>query len=225
MGRIGDEAQALDSPTGESQRPDGTLAERADRRRRAALAGHQGDAESARAYLTDDDPGVRATALRALVRADTLRSSEIRAAMADDDPVVRRAAAEVLAAWAPEPDDQAVTIIDLLDDHDPMVVETAAWAAGERPIEPGVIARLSELGQAHDDALVREAAVASLGALGDPSGLPTILAATTDKPAVRRRAVLALAPFEGPDVDTALSRARTDRDWQVRQAAEDLLGT
>jgi hypothetical protein len=31
-----------------------------------------------------------------------------------------------------------------------------------------------------------------------------------------------LAPFEGPDVDEALSIARNDRDWQVRQAAEDL---
>jgi hypothetical protein len=40
---------------------------------------------------------------------------------------------------------------------------------------------------------------------------------------VRRRAVIALAPFAGPEVDAALERARTDRDWQVRQAAEDLL--
>ncbi|MFP3906108.1 MAG: hypothetical protein ACLFWR_03700, partial [Acidimicrobiales bacterium] len=50
-----------------------------------------------------------------------------------------------------------------------------------------------------------------------------ILAATTDIATVRRRAVIALAPFEGPEVDAALERARTDRDWQVRQAAEDLL--
>ena len=28
----------------------------------------------------------------------------------------------------------------------------------------------------------------------------------------------------GPEVDAALQRALTDRDWQVRQAAEDLLG-
>jgi len=39
---------------------------------------------------------------------------------------------------------------------------------------------------------------------------------------VRRRAVLALAPFEGPEVDAALTRALDDRDWQVRQAAEDV---
>jgi HEAT repeat protein len=74
----------------------------------------------------------------------------------------------------------------------------------------------------HADPLVREAAVAALGAIGAEAGLPAILAATTDKPAIRRRAVLALAPFEGPEVDAALARARTDRDWQVRQAAEDL---
>ena len=44
---------------------------------------------------------------------------------------------------------------------------------------------------------------------------------------MRRRAVLALAPFLDPgtraaEVTAALDRARTDRDWQVRQAAEDL---
>jgi HEAT repeat protein len=46
-----------------------------------------------------------------------------------------------------------------------------------------------------------------------------------DKPAVRRRAVLALAPFGGADVEAALRQATTDRDWQVRQAAVDLVGT
>jgi hypothetical protein len=34
--------------------------------------------------------------------------------------------------------------------------------------------------------------------------------------------VLALAPFEGPEVEAALATALEDRDWQVRQAAEDL---
>ncbi len=51
----------------------------------------------------------------------------------------------------------------------------------------------------------------------------TILRGCSDKPAVRRRAVLALAPFDGNDVDAALQAALTDRDWQVRQAAEDVL--
>jgi len=50
-----------------------------------------------------------------------------------------------------------------------------------------------------------------------------VLAACDDKPAVRRRAVLALAAFDGPEVEERLRRALEDRDWQVRQAAEDLL--
>ncbi len=43
-----------------------------------------------------------------------------------------------------------------------------------------------------------------------------------DKPVVRRRAVLALAPFTGPEVEAALQAALADHDWQVRQAAEDI---
>jgi hypothetical protein len=34
--------------------------------------------------------------------------------------------------------------------------------------------------------------------------------------------VLALAPFSGVEVEAAIDRALEDRDWQVRQAAEDL---
>ena len=86
-----------------------------------------------------------------------------------------------------------------------------------------MVARLIELAGDHEDALCREAAVAALGAIGADCGLPAILAATHDKATVRRRAIIALAPFDGPEVDAALEAARTDRDWQVRQAAEDLL--
>ncbi len=71
-------------------------------------------------------------------------------------------------------------------------------------------------------ALVREAAVAALGAIGDVRGLPAIIAGCSDQPAVRRRAVLALAPFEGDQVEATIEQALVDRDWQVRQAAEDL---
>ena len=130
---------------------------------------------------------------------------------------MRRRAAELAATR------HGVAIDAALADPDPSVVEAAAWAAGERD-ERGRGARCSRrVARAHDDPLCREAAVAALGAIGDPAGLPAILAATEDKPAVRRRAVLALAPFEGPDVDAALQRALTDPDRQVRQAAEDLL--
>jgi HEAT repeat protein len=53
--------------------------------------------------------------------------------------------------------------------------------------------------------------------------LPAVLAALEDKPAIRRRGATALAAFSGPEVDSALRRCLSDRDWQVRQVAEDLL--
>jgi HEAT repeat protein len=117
----------------------------------------------------------------------------------------------------------AVDLVPLLADPDPFVAEQAAWALGERPADASAVTALARTTTDHQDALVREAAVAALGALGHPDGLAAVLAATTDKPAVRRRAVLALAAFEGPEVDAALERALGDRDRQVRQAAEDLL--
>ena len=104
----------------------------------------------------------------------------------------------------------------------------AAWAAGEQPDgSTATVTALVVMAREHEDPLCREAAVAALGALGAhgvTDGLPAILHATGDRPAIRRRAVLALAPFDGPDVEAALRRALEDRDWQVRQAAEDLLG-
>jgi HEAT repeat protein len=199
------------------------------RRRAAALAGHTRDDATARTLLADDDPGVRATALSALDRSGALTEAELLAALTDASPVVRRRACEVATGFdgpvgSPATPALAAAVAALLDDAEPTVVETAAWAVGERPpAAPAVIAHLCGLATGHPDALCREAAVAALGALGDPAGLDAILAATSDKATVRRRAVIALAPFEGPEVDAALERARDDRDWQVRQAAEDLL--
>jgi HEAT repeat protein len=202
-----------------------TLAERTRRRRDAALAGHRADAGAARDFLTDPDPVVRSTALRALERAGELPAATLVSAVRDAAPQVRRAAAELVGRagdeGAPALDD---ALLVLLADADPTVVEMASWAAGERERPtPAVVERLCALTTDHDDALVREAAVAALGALGDERGLPAVLAATHDKATVRRRAVLALAPFDGPEVDAALHDALADRDWQVRQAAEDLL--
>ena len=194
------------------------MADPSDRRRRAALAGHTGDVATARGLLGDPHPLVRATALAALARLDAAQADDVRAGLADPDPAVRRRACRVAIPF-PE-----VDLTPLLADPDAGVVEAAAWALGERA-EAAVDAvhRLSEVAGAHDDPLCREAAVAALGAIGDDRGLPAILGATADRPAVRRRAVIALAPFDGPEVDAALTAALDDRDWQVRQAAEDLL--
>ena len=188
-------------------------------RARAAVAGHEGDEVTARQLLAAPEAAVRATALAALARMERLDDEALRRALVDADAGVRRRAV-ALAVSHPE-----VSITALLDDPDDAVAEQAAWACGERdPAEEGAVAALTRLVTSHGDALVREAAVAALGAIGDDAGLAAIITATGDKPAVRRRAVLALAPFDGPEVDAALQRALADRDWQVRQAAEDLLG-
>jgi HEAT repeat protein len=171
----------------------------------------------------DDDPRVRAAALGALVRTGAPAAPEAwRDALTDEAPAVRRRAAELTPALTTPP---VAPLLALLDDRDVSVVEAAAWAVGElgaAALAAGAVPALARTVQGHRDALAREAAVAALGALGDRAALPTILAACHDKPAVRRRAVLALAPFEGPEVDAALAAALDDRDWQVRQAAEDL---
>jgi hypothetical protein len=187
-------------------------------RRTVAAAGHTGNLPIAQLGLQSDDPAVRATALGALERLHAL-SDETLAASLSGDPAasVRRRAAEI-AALHPE-----VDLVPALHDDDPAVVEVAAWSCGEHESRRDeVVTRLIELAGTASDALVREAAVAALGAIGDVRGVEAIIAATSDKPAVRRRAVLALAPFEGPAVEAAIEQALTDRDWQVRQAAEDL---
>lgn len=188
------------------------------------MAGHAGDVATARAGLDAADPSVRATALGALDRLGVLDDDVVGTCLTDPDVAVRRRAATLAATY---PD---VDLTPALFDADASVVEVAAWACGERERAPdGVVDRLVALAGSASDPLVREASVAALGAIGTDRGLAAILAATTDKPAVRRRAVLALAPFLDPDheravdVAAALEQALTDRDWQVRQAAEDLL--
>ncbi len=189
-----------------------------ERRRAAALAGHTGDRDTARDAIQDPDPHVRAAALRSLERSGELDRDDLEGGLGDPHPHVRLTALE-LAAHRDEP-----SVQPLLDDTDPSVVEMAAWACGERPGTPETISHLTRLAATHDDPLVREAAVAALGAIGDEAGLPAVLDAMNDKPAVRRRAVVALAAFDGPEVEAAWHRARSDRDRQVREAVDELNG-
>ena len=186
------------------------------RHRAAVLAGYQGDPMSAREALRDPHPRVRAAALGALARCDQLDTATIRTALADVDPGVRRRAI-TLAIDRPE-----IDLVTWLSDPDNTVIEQVAWACGERPAGAAAVDALTHLVFEHTEPLVREAAVAALGSLGDDRGLDAILHACTDRAPVRRRAVLALAPFDTPAVREMLRTARNDRDWQVRQSAEDL---
>jgi HEAT repeat protein len=187
------------------------------RRREVAIAGHTGDVATARRALDDADPHVRELALGACARLGVLSDDDVRSALRDPAPGVRRRAAELAAA---RPD---VDLLVALGDADATVVEQVAWACGEHgAVSDTVMQRLVDLARSAGVALVRESAVAALGALGDERGLDAILSGCRDQPAVRRRAVLALAPFDGPQVEAAIDAALADRDWQVRQAAEDL---
>ena len=182
-----------------------------------ALAGFSGDVDTARKGLTSADEHVRGSALWSLNRLNALTEDEIRAALGDLHMNVRLAAAELSASY------NGIDLLGALDDPEFLVVEMAAWSCGEREDNSDeVMAKLIDVGQNHQHQLAREAAIAALGAIGDPRGLPTILKGCRDKPAIRRRAVLALAPFDGPEVDAAIERALLDKDWQVRQSAEDL---
>lgn len=188
-----------------------------ERRRRVVIAGHRGEPAVVLEHLDDSDAGVREAALGALARLAALSDERLVVAFADPAPTVRRRAAS-LAARRP-----GVSLLRALHDEDSTVVEVAAWACGEHEqVDDPTLDRLIELTTTAHDPLVRESAAAALGAIGDARALPAILAATADKPNVRRRAVLALAPFAGDEVEAAIDRALTDRDWQVRQAAEDL---
>ncbi|MDA8294045.1 MAG: HEAT repeat domain-containing protein [Actinomycetota bacterium] len=187
------------------------------RRLAVVLAGHLGDEPAARAGLGEESAVVRASALGALERLGALDDTTLGRSCGDPDPVVRRRACE-LAATRP-----TVDLRGALDDTDPLVAEMAAWALGEQGATTAIDA-LAQMATGHDDPLCREAAVAALGAIGDRRGLPVVLAALDDRPAIRRRAAVALAAFDHPSADDGLRRCLTDRDWQVRQVAEDLLG-
>jgi HEAT repeat protein len=174
--------------------------------------------------VDDADPRVRALALATLVR-EAPRSASLRAwrrLSADPDPRVRLRAAQLAPRLGRSV--SCTALLRLFADDDVWVCEAAAFALGEHPhCTRSALNALSDAARTQKDPLIREAAVAALGAQGDPATLPVVLAACDDKPAIRRRAVIALANFDGPQVEARLQAARQDRDWQVRQAAEDLL--
>jgi HEAT repeat protein len=196
----------------------------ARRRRAVVVAGHAGDAEAARRALHDSDPAVRAAALGALARCGALSVPDVAHALTTGAVVERRRAAD--AALSVRGRGSRSTLFEVvmgsLSDPDPLVVVGVAWFLAERRMKTAV-PLLEATARDHVDVRCREAAVAALGAIGDPRGLSAVIGALDDKPAVRRRATVALAGFVDPRVEPALRRAAEDRDWQVRQAAGELL--
>ena len=177
------------------------------------------------AGLDHELPEARVAALGAALRLGLLDAPTVARFLDDPADEVRYRAVELAARSAGIGAELSDLLVAALDDD--ALSEVAAFALGELdltgPRRKAAVAALGRQATEHDDPLCRESAVAALGSLG--AGLEHILVATSDIATVRRRAVLALAPFEGPEVDEALARALEDRDWQVRQAAEDLRPT
>ena len=188
---------------------------------RAGFSEDAGTTSLIRSSLESDQARLRVLALRAGLRRSLIDANDWVRALDDADRDVRREALEMVARANVDDPRICDSILRLLDDADPLVVDAAAFALGEHSHAPAV-ERLSLIATGHDDARCRESAVAALGAIGDDRGRAAILAALEDKPPVRRRAIVALTNFAGPDIDDALARASEDRDWQVRAAVSQL---
>lgn len=174
-----------------------------------------------RSNLHAEGPRQRVLALRGAVRQSLATNDDWLSAMRDDDLDVRREALTLLAHQAISDHRITEEMIVLLRDVDALVVDAAAFALGEHHDVVAVEA-LIVVAREHDDARCRESAVAALGAIGDDRARAAILSALEDKAPVRRRAIVALSNFEGPDIEAALTRAADDRDWQVRAAVDQL---
>jgi HEAT repeat protein len=186
------------------------------------LAGYLGDEDVVRAARADPDPTVRARAVSAAERLSRRSVAERVCDLRDHDVEVRRRACELEARHPRRSVRVETALVASLDDPDPLVVVSAAEALGELRSRAG-LRPLTETAGTHADPRCREAAIAAIGATGDPDGLQAILRGLDDKPAVRRRAVVALAAFSGDRVEAALARALEDHDWQVREVARALL--
>ncbi|NND04267.1 MAG: hypothetical protein HKN91_15925 [Acidimicrobiia bacterium] len=139
----------------------------------------------------------------------------------DPDDRVRAEAAEVLSGAGP------VAFSNLMaatDDDAGIVREAIATGFGELEDARSVDWLMSAARQ-DPEKLVREAAVAALGAIGDARAVPLLLELVASAaPQVRRRSVVALSVFDGPEVEAAITAAKADRNPMVREAAEMVFG-
>ncbi|MEI6735409.1 MAG: HEAT repeat domain-containing protein [Actinomycetes bacterium] len=188
---------------------------------RAGFDGSDASRATLIAALHHPLPRVRSLAIRGLARHQCVNNAILLPLLRDENRTVVRDALEVTAHLETVNDEITQALGQLLAHADPLVVEAAIFAAGEHGLST-LVGELNEITASHDDARCREAGVIALGQIGIDQGRDVILAALQDKPTVRRRAVVALASFEGPDIETALDTAAQDRDWQVRSAVEQL---
>lgn len=175
------------------------------------------------AGLDDADAAVRRLAVSACAArvGDPMTVAALRAvAVGDPDEHTRAQAVELLGGAPSEVD----FLLELLGDEGVLVAEAAATSLGELESSEAVDS-LMAVAADHTDKLLREAAVASLGAIGDERSRELLIGLTNEAPPqIRRRAVVALTAYDGPDIEEALKAARHDRNPMVREVAEAIIG-
>ncbi len=175
-------------------------------------------------YFDHPEPVVRRLAVSVAAadpNRDGLAARLGRMLRDDTSPRVRAEAAEVLAATGPE---AIEALLAATGDRDPLVIEAVATGLGEVG-DATAVPWLIDAARGHSDRLVREASVASLGAIGDDRARPILLdLVRTGPPQIRRRTVVALTVFDGPEIETAIRGALEDRNPMVREAAEMVAG-
>jgi len=180
------------------------------------------------AAFADPAPEVRRRACDLAGRAcEPGLADALVAALGDSSPAVVEAACNALGQYASMGPGSLLTGGSAGAGGSSEAVEPKAHCS-EAGATTTVVEALAAVAGPHPDALCREAAVAALGAFaeaeaGSTIALGAVLAALADKPAVRRRAVVALGAFAGEKAELALEGALSDRDWQVRELAEGLL--
>jgi len=174
------------------------------------------------AFLEHEDPVLRRMATTALNAQECeIWFDMVVALLEDASGSVRAAAAEKLGACG----ERALRHLDQAAlDTEPEVREAVATAYGE-VADPSAIAWLVTVGNGDFDRTVKEAAVASLGAIGSPLAIDPLLGfVAKGPPQVRRRAIAAITVFDDPRIEPAIQRAAFDRNPSVREAAEMVVG-
>ena len=172
--------------------------------------------------LAAPDPEVRRIAVGAIGNHPHLLPRAIEMLRSDPEPSVRRECAEIAGRLGTAP---IAALEDALRDPSPEVREAATTALGEIAGPDSVAKLIAVACDEQEDRLVREAAVASLGAIGDERARPVLLALIESAPPqIRRRCVPALSVFDGEEIEQALRGAAQDRNPMVREAAEMVVG-
>jgi len=174
------------------------------------------------AFLDAGEPGIRRIAVGASLAHPDLWPRIALMLRSDPDAGVRRECAEVLGLSG---DADPTQIEGALSDASAEVREAAITALGEIASTTSLPVLINHAAADGESKLVREAAVAALGAIGDPAAVAILLELiATGTPQLRRRSVVALSVFDGPEVEAALRQAATDRNPMVREAAEMVVG-